>query len=444
MRSPKLTSALLAAAALLVLATAGTAAARVNVKHNSATGRACRITLSVAERRISAGESVLASGQTLCAPAEGQKVIVYQRAVGAPGYSVAGEATSGKNGFYEVKIGPLNGNTVFYAATGASRSLQRQVKVAPIVTLEEPSEITTIETGKPNAVKFSGKVKPEKGGLLVVLQRENAVHGSEWHRIAATTTDNAGNWSLTHTFVVPGASSLRIVVRSSHHLVNGFSEVRSYEISQAENPSLTIQSATNPVTFGGTTVIEGTVPSVPAGTQLTLQGHPAHGQFATVTTTTTEADGHYAFPTQTPLTSMFYRVTGAGRTSSVLYEGVKYQLAAAPLATTVSSGQPVEFTGTVAPVSASHGQAVYLEKRNAYGTGFHAVEQGTVNPNGTFTIAHAFFAPGEYEVRVKVPGNPENGGTATTPVKITVTPLPGQKVPAESPHNGTQPPEGEV
>jgi hypothetical protein len=449
MRSPKLTSAILAAAALLVLATAGTAAARVHthINHRHASGVAgCKISLQVAPRLITSGESVLASGQaTACTPAEGQTVTIYQRPAGSPGYSVAGTTTTGKQGVYQVPLGPLTNNSVFYAAVGTAASGHRQVKVAAQVTLVGPPEgkslFEGIKTGRSNAVTFSGAVSPNDAGAIVVLQRQNAVRGNEWGWIARTIVDAEGHFSITHVFRVPGASSVRVVVRSNHRNVTSPSNVLSYNISQAQNPSLTIESATNPVPFGGSTVIAGTVPGAP-NTTLTLQDHAAHGKFAGVATTTTDPEGKYTFPSQSPATSMFYRVQGAGRTSAVLYQGVKYVLTATPLATSVPSGSPVTFTGTVTPASAGH--TIYIEKQNITGTGFHVVAVGTVAAGGTYSVSRTFFAPGTDVLRVKIPGDPEHGGTASAPVTVTVTPLPSAKIPPEAPSNGTLPPEGKV
>jgi hypothetical protein len=448
MRSPKLTSAILAAAALLVLATAGSAAARVHThtKHRHASGVAgCnKISLQVAPRLVTSGESVLASGQAACSPAEGQKVVIFQRPAGSPGYSVAGEATTDAKGLYQATVGPLSNNTVFYAAVNGVPSRHQQVKVAAQVTFE-PAESKSvangIRTGRRNAVTFVGQVNPVDAGALVVLQRENAIRGNEWHWVGHTIVDATGHFSITKVFVVPGASSLRVVIRSGHRNVSSFSSVLSFDISQAQNPSLTIESSKNPVDFGGSVTINGTVPGAP-NTPLTLQGHPAHGKFANVATTMTNAEGKYSFPAQSPGVSTFYRVQGAGRSSAVLYQGIKYVLTATPSATTVPSGTPFTFTGTVSPAKAGH--TVYMEKQNIFGTGFHVAAVGTVAADGSYSITRAFFPPGTDVLRVKIPGDPENGGAASAPVTLTVTPLATAKIPAEKPGNGTPPPEGKV
>jgi hypothetical protein len=451
MRSHKLTSAILAAAALLALATAGSAAAH---SRHQAAGRhgvhagLCRVSLSVAPRLITTGESALAYGQGTCAAGTnaGQTVTLYERGAGSPGFSVAGTTTTDEHGFYQLATGALSNNTSFYAAIGTSHSHERSVRVAAVVSLTGPPETKTlfagIHTGRRNAVTFSGTVSPDDAGATVVLQRENAIRGNEWHRISRPVlVDTNGNFSLTHAFVVPGASSVRVLLRSNRRNVASPSNVLSYAISQSQNPSLTIESSQDPLAFGGSAVISGVVAGEP-NTTVTLLSRGVHGPYAPVAQAKTDSAGKYSFPAVTPQTSTFYRVQDGGRRSSVLYEGVKYILTAAASATSVQSGQPLTFTGTVTPAKAGH--TIYLERQNAAGTGFHVIAVGTVNAGGTYSITRTLFAPGSYTLRVKIPGDSENGGSVSQVFPTTVTPIPSAKIPAEAPGNGTLPPQGQV
>ncbi|MHB8533419.1 MAG: Ig-like domain-containing protein [Solirubrobacteraceae bacterium] len=444
MRSPKLTPAIMAAAALLVLATAGSAAAAKKPKHAATgTGTCHGVKLAVAPRLITSGEPVLAYGQAACSPVEGQTVTIYDRPFGSPAFGVAGTATTDSKGLYQATITGLTTNTAFYAVAGGAQSIHRQVKVATTVQVEGPPEGKPVFTGFKNAVTFKGTVSPNDGGAVAVLQRQNSTRGTEWGPIQRTIVDREGHFSFTHPFAFPGASSFRVVIRGSHRNVSSFSNVLSYTVAQAENPLLKIESSLDPIASGGTAAVKDVAPGLPVGTVLTLQGRPAHGRFANIATTqTTDAAGDYAFPAQKPAVSTFYRVTGAGRTSAVLYEGVKYILTATPAATTVSEGQPIVFTGTVTPAKAGH--TIYLEKQNIFGTGFHPVAVGTVAGDGSYTLSRAFFAPGTDVLRVKIPGDPEFGGTPSPPVTITVTASSTEKIPAEAPGNGTLPPEGKL
>jgi hypothetical protein len=450
MRSHKLASAVTAAAALLALAPAGAVAAHNHrhsnaVKHTPHAGL-CKITLNVAPRLVTSGEAALAYGQGTCdgAPAGEQTVTIFDHPAGSPGFSVLGTTTTNKEGLYQLPTGALTSNTGFYSALGAVRSPTRNVRVAAQVSLTGPPETKSlfsgIRTGRRNAVTFSGTVNPHDGGATAVLQRENAIKGNEWHQIAKPVlVDVNGNFSITHAFAVPGASSIRVLIRSNHRNIASPSNVLSYVISQAQNPSLTIQSAQDPLAFGGSTVISGNVAGEP-NTTITLMGRPAHGKYAPVATTTTDSAGKYAFAPQSPGVSTFYRVQGGSRSSAVLYQGVKYVLTAKPSASSISSGQPLTFSGTVTPAKAGH--QIYLEKQNISGTNFHVVAVGTVAADGSYSITRTFFAPGSYVLRVKIPGDSENGGTASATFPTTVTPIPSAKIPLEPPVNGGLPPEG--
>jgi hypothetical protein len=445
MRSYKLTSATLAAA-LLALGTSGVASAHPP-RHLGSNGTAgpCAISLEVAPRLLTSGETALAHGVAQCASTTPETVTLYQRVAGSPGFAVAGTATTEAGGGYQITTAPQTTNSVLYAAVGSARSHARALKVAAQVTLVGPPEtkqlFAGIKTGRRNAVIFTGEVSPDEKGATLILQRQNAIRGNEWHMIGRTIVDAEGKFAITHDFVVPGASDIRVLVRANRRNVAGRSNVLSYEISQAQNPSLTILSATDPVPYGGSTVISGTLAGSP-DTTVTLMGHPAGGPLVAVATTKTDGEGNYSFPAQTPLTSMFYKVTGAGRSSALLYEGVKYVLTASVLSSTITSGSPVVFNGTVTPIDAGH--AIYIERQNLSGTGFHVIATGTVNADGTYSLSHILYTPGTEVLRVKVPGDPGNAGTASSPFTITVNPLAAAKIGPEPAGNSTLPPEGTV
>ena len=76
----------------------------------------------------------------------------------------------------------------------------------------------------------------------MILQRQNAVTGDEWHRIGFGSVEAGGNYTITHTFRVPGDASIRVLVRSDRINSPSASTPLEYEISQAQNPSLTIRA----------------------------------------------------------------------------------------------------------------------------------------------------------------------------------------------------------
>ncbi len=446
MRSTKLTTAVAAAAALLALA-AGPALARPHthlVRRHGVHAGVCKLSLSVAPRLVTSGETALAYGRLACGGSAeaGQPVTLYERAAGSPGVTLAGTGATDAHGFYQITTPALTANSLFYAVSGATQSPHRPVRVAAQVTLN-PAEggKTELFTGRRNAVSFSGTVNPTDAGAEVVLQRQNAIRGTEWHMIGRTIVNSAGGFSITHVFFVPGASEIRVVVRSNHRNIASASNELSYVISQAQNPSLTINTSSDPIAPGGSVVISGVAAGAP-GAALTLLGRPSHGAFVKVATTTSGGEGKYSFPAQTPKASTFYRVQGAGRNSAVLYQGVKYQITAAPAATTVQSGSPFVVSGTVNPAVAGH--TIFLERHMPTGTGFHVVAVGSVGPEGKYTISRVFYAPGALDLRVKIPGDPEYGGAASEPFMVTITPLPTPLLRPEPQGNGSLPPEGQV
>jgi RNA polymerase sigma factor (sigma-70 family) len=174
---------------------------------------------------------------------------------------------------------------------------------------------------------------------------------------------------------------------------------------------------------------------------VTLLAHTDRQGFAPVAQATTDASGNYAFPAQAPVNSTFYEAQGAGRTSAVLYEGVKDVLTAQVSQTTIEAGQTLTFSGALAPDHTGH--VVYLERQNASGTGFHVVQVATVNPGSVYSIAHTVYVPGTKVFRVMIPGGPENEGAASQPFVINVTPAPASAL-EEGPESASLPAEGEA
>jgi hypothetical protein len=461
MRSTKLSSAIAAAAALLALAPAGALAARVHPNRRHASPSAgCRVKLYVAPHVLTATESALAYGQLTCArePAAeaAQTVTLYERAVGSPGFTAVGTATTEKNGFFDVTTGALETNSAFYVVAGTATSATRSVRVAAQVQLVGPTEnsqvMTDLKTGRPNRVPFNGSVSPQDKGAIVVLQRQNAVTGNEWHRIGLGVVQPDGTFTIPHAFVVPGPANIRVVVRSDKRNIPSASNILNYEISQAENPQLEIDSSSNPLAYGGSVTIEGSAPSAP-NTTLTLLAHTATQRgFAPVATVKSDGSGKYAFPAQSPLDSTFYRVTGAGKASTVLYEGVKDVLTAALTANgvpvtgqtaTIQAGQTLSFTGGVTPDHTGH--VIYLERANAAGTSFHVVEVAVLGEGSTYTISHTVYNVGTSVFRVKIPGDPQNGGAVSPDFTITSTqPTSPATLTPEAPGNSSQPAPGQV
>jgi hypothetical protein len=431
MRSTKL-PALAATAAMLALAPAGALAAGGHHRLANALGH-CRLTLLEAHVQITEGETENLGGQLSChgaPPSTAQTVTVYGRSAGS-GYQVLGTAST-ESGAYSFETPKLETDTVFYASTPEARSVQRAVRVEPVVKLEGPSEKTPLITGRNNAVIFTGSVNRKDHGARVVLQRENAVTKEEWHviQVGGPVGEN-GEFTIKHRFVVPGDANIRVVVQGNRKVfVRGISNELNYNISQKENPNLTLNTSGDPIFFNQPVTLTGTVLApggkpAPEGQTVTLLARGRGTGYTTVATSKVDNNkGEYTF-TQTPPVSTFYRVLSNGKSSAVLFEGVKYVLAALPPSkTAVKSGEEVVFSGTVNPVVAGH--PVYLERENASGGGFHIVELGKVEADGTYSITDRIFGSGSEHFRIKVPGDIYNQSASSSPISIEVTPSPAR------------------
>jgi hypothetical protein len=457
MRLRKLSPALIAATSLLALAPAVASAH----KHPSPRGR-CAINIRVAERQITASEQVEVKGRLKCFPrasAGGQAVTLYEYVAGGAGYVPVQSTTTDTDGFYQFKPPALNANTSFYVRSHGAQSGREKVRVALQVTLTGPPEGTQIETGAPNQQTFSGTVNPADVGARVILQRQNAVTGNEWHRIGFGSVEAGGNYTITHTFRVPGDASIRVLVRSDRINSPSASTPLEYEISQAQNPSLTIASSADPITYGQSVTISGVLAGG-VSHPITLEARTVHQQgFAPVAEATTDASGNYSFAPQAPVNSTLYRVittdpsclstpphVGACKAplqkSAVLYEGVKNVLTAEVSPTTVQAGEALTFKGTVAPDHAGH--IIYLERQNAAGTAFHVVQVGYVLPGSEYSIVHQVYVPGTKVFRIDIPGGPDNGRAVSQLFTVQVTPAPASALTPEAPNNSSQPGEGQT
>jgi hypothetical protein len=458
MRSIKLTSALAVVAMSVAVAPPGALALKHH-RHAHAHALAakhCRVGFNVVPRFVEAGETALAFGVLLC-PAgtnvSGQTVTLFQHTAGSGGASAVGTASTESTGLFQLATPALFANSTFYATAAGAKSPKRAVKVSPKVTFTGPPDGSTLFTragpftrvphnALSNRVVFSGTVSPADVGAQVVLQRENAVGPEEWRLIGRGLVGPGGVYSIPHTFVVPGEANIRVVVRATRRHARGASEPVSYQILQAQNPALTIESSADPIFYGQPATIHGTIATGP-GTTLTLLAHGRRQHdFLPIATTVSTTGGAYTFAAQTPLANTIYRVTGAGKSSAVLFEGVKYLLTAVPSTSTVQAGQPFTISGTVSPAVAGH--PVYLQQQNAGGIGYHPVQVGVVSAGGSYSITHVPFNAGMRKYRIKVPGDPGNQSVASAAIPILVTPATTSLLKPEAPGNSSLPREGHV
>ncbi|MHB8240560.1 MAG: hypothetical protein ACYDHN_01090 [Solirubrobacteraceae bacterium] len=295
-----------------------------------------------------------------------------------------------------------------------TRSERHAVRVAPEVTIVAPPEGTQLiaagvhrgATASTSAtVTFTGTVTPLEEGSKVVLQRERIGSGDEWRRIGLGQVAADGTYSISHSFAQPGNVNIRVIVRSPGHNLPGVSEPLSYEISQRQNPQLTIQSSFDPISYGQSTTISGAL-AAGGEQQVTLIGRTRGGSYTTLATTTSDASGAYSFPALSPTQNMDYRVTSGHIRSSILSQGVRPLLSAQMSFTAIPGARQLTFTGTVSPDRT--GQLVYLLRQRSSGVGFNLVASATIATGSTYTIPYTLLGSAAERFRVKLPGNAES------------------------------------
>lgn len=450
------------AIALLILASTAASAHR-----HPSFGGGCRIDVNVAPHEITAGDPVVIFGRLVCrrpGREANQAVKLYHHLRGpfrgSFGFTYVQSTSTGAHGFYEFARadGVVDTNRSWFVRSRTVQSRRASVKVAAQVTLAGPPEGAQILTGVPNAVTFTGTVSPADVGARVVLQRQNAESGGDWRRIDDGRVAPGGSFSIVHAFRFPGDANVRVLVRSQRRNIPSTSNVLEYEISQAQNPRLTIGASLDPIAFGQSVTIGGVL-AEGADHPVTLLARTARQRgFASVAQVDTDAGGNYSFPPQLPVNSTYYQVVSGDPTcalappsvkackaklvrSAVLYEGVRSVLSAQVSAVAVPAGQQLAFSGSIAPAHPGH--VIYLERENASGNGFHVVQVGLVDAGSNYSIAHTVYDPGTKVFRVYIPGGPENLGAASQPFTIQVTPaLPATLMP-EAPGNSSLPAEGQ-
>lgn len=385
----------------------------------------CAVAIEVAPRHLIAGETATISGSLTCASsaqASEQTVTIYQHLTGAPGFSALGTLAPEASGAFRFTSEPLEANGVFYASVQGARSRRVSVSVAPLVTISGPPADAQLSIPSrrdargarlaSNTVTITGAVSPVRAGAMVMLQREGAIEGN-WQRIAVGEVGADGRYSLTHSFGIPGTASVRVVVQG--HGLPGVSEPLTYQIARRQNPRLTIEASALPLTYGQSLTLSGLAA---ADESLTLLASSDGGAFAPVASTTSNTDGSYVFPEQSPLRDTRYRVGDAQTSSTTLLAGVRPLLSLQALPASVQSGEAVEFAGAVTPARA--GQLVELQRRDGDGLGFHVVETGAVEADGEFSIEHTLSGAGTQTFRVIVPGEGETPAAASPLEQIQV------------------------
>jgi hypothetical protein len=397
------------------------------------------LTIVATPNPIFSGDDVLVYGQLNVTDPAGKQVVLHGRASPLAPFTVLKQTTADSRGFYEFAGagGPVETNqSWFVTAPGRFRSRTVHERVASELTLAASS--TDGQTREP--LTFTGHVDPAgfHVGQQVRLQRLVGDTGSAWKTIGHASIDSSGNFTISQSFLLPGADDLRASLGGNASNTPAVSDTLTVTIEQAQKPLFTIATSASLLDAGGTATISGTLyqvgsPETPLpGTSVALWGKRlGGGVFAPVTAipATTAPDGGFSF-TVTPTVNEIYQARtalGPGRRRSAqLFEGVRDVVTLSPSVTSVDVGGTVSFSGTVTPDKAGH--AVYLERLGADGA-FHVVAARFVGATSAYEFSYTVGSAGTKTFRVRIAGGPENVGAVAPTATITAVMPPLSSLP---------------
>jgi hypothetical protein len=235
----------------LIVPSSAPAAQRLQTLQRDGT---CTLTLNAGPEQLTAGEGAALSGALSCATPEEaaeQTVTVYAHSVGIHGFFAGASATTLADGTFTLHTEALSANTILYVSAQGARSPRVRVEIAPHVSVEAPPSGTQLLMAShhasaaslpaTNTVTFKGTVSGAPTGTRVVLQRERPGGTGEWRRLALGEVDDEGHFTITHTFTIPGSTTVRILARG-HGITPGPSEPLTYTIERQQRSGVSIHA----------------------------------------------------------------------------------------------------------------------------------------------------------------------------------------------------------
>lgn len=396
------------------------------------------LTIAAVPNPILAGEGVLVYGR-LFGPDNSRQVIRLYHRLGGSGQGFTEIGVTQTNQFGEYEFNRADGVVMtnrdwFVRGPDGSHSRTVHERVAALITVN--ASMTNGDTSHP--VVFTGHVTPDHLFQRVFLQKQNAT-GDDWSTIGSGLVGPGSNYLIVHRFRIPGAYSLRVLLRGDARNIRSTSDV-DVVIQQTQVPGFTINSSSPVVDAGGSTTISGVLDqpgttTAEPGVVVQLWGRHADEPFAAIADTVTGQDGSYSF-SQTGLTAntVYYVSTmkiahSRVRRTARLFEGVRDLVTMQASAPAGYIGQTVTFTGTVTPNKADH--VIYLQKRGADGD-FHTVKLAIVNPDSTYQFTYTLGTEGTQTFRARIRGDEQNLSGASPSVTVTATVPPLSSLPSGS------------
>jgi len=302
------------------------------------------------------------------------------------------------------------------AAASARRHHGHVVRVTATVTLDQPTGDLTTAT----PISFTGTVSPADAGHRIVLQRQAGLNGDRWRPVDGAFVRADGHYTIIHRFRVPGDRTLRTVLLPNRRTLRSPSTPISITVQQLQVAGFTIASSSQPIDFGQSVTISGTLTGG-ASTSVTLFARDEwRGRLHAIATTTTDANGAYAF-VQTPPRNTAYQVratTNPHTRTARLFQGVRDVVTIAASATSATVGDVVTFSGTVQPAKSGH--VIFLQRLDA-GV-WRTIAIARVGDGSAYAIPYTLAAAGDAQYRTLVPGGPVNQRGVSSAVQVTANP----------------------
>lgn len=201
------------------------------------------------------------------------------------------------------------------------------------------------------------------------------------------------------------------------------------------NRGLTINVTPNPIISGQGVLIYGA--GSPGQTVYLYHRINPASRFSLISVTKTSALGFYEFTRAEGivLTNRSWFVRGSyGTHSRTIHERVASLVSLAESATSVTTAQPVTFTGSVSP---NHPfQRVILQTQGALnGNGWRTVEVTRTDGASQFSLAHRFRVPGDYTLRAVFGTDPRNvrGESDSVTLSVQQAQVPGFTITSSAP-----------
>lgn len=380
------------------------------------------ITIRVTENQITAGDSIGVYGEVRGTQNAGQLVNLYQHVAGGrPGYHFVAQTKTVTGGDYEFSpLYPDSNRCGFVRLAGTAANIHSRTiceGVRARVTIHAPS---TAFTGQP--VPIVGHVVPNHAHEIVILERQVGQKGDDFRKIAATRLNGSSNYGFLEQARIPGDYTLRVVFRGDKRNRRGVSDDVSIAVSQKQNPGFTLNASADPITVGQSDTLSGTLAASAAhgnaNVAVTLFERTDGTRFRVAQNGTTDSSGNYTFTVQ-PANNTVYAVrTTDGRHTRQLFIGVRDSVTIMASSTSSTVGGSVTFTGTVAPSKVGH--VVELQRQGPEGEYF-TVARTRLNNLSSYSFTHTFGSPGTKTYRVRETGSPENEGSVSPSVTITVS-----------------------